>query len=476
MKKIILLFIFPIFLLGQSYTKLVPQNNTDSDDFGRSVSISGSYIAVGSPNTSSKRGAVYIFHLSNGNWQEQQVITLNNAQEDEYFGYSVKILGDVLVCSAPGRNNGEVYVYVRVNANWQQADILNPSSGNKFFGTSLYLTDRYLLVGQNSSMNDGIEGTAVIFEYSGQNFIYKDVLVTNDLYDNSGEVAIAMNGTDILMGVPNESEGSNWNAGAVYYFVKNGSTWSLEKRFVYGGFDPHDPANEYNSYFGRSVCLNGNLIVIGDNGWGNNEGAAFVFNKSGDYIQKIAYPYDVGTNFGWSINLDGDNLIIGSNPVGDLPGYVRILEFDGQQFVEKNEFTEAVVGDFGVSVEVDNNNYVIGNPSKYSNGKGEVYYFGNLVSDVKNEKELPDSYVLTQNYPNPFNPSTSINYSLPKSGFVSVSIYDVNGELVQTLVSGDKIRGDYSIHFNADNLSSGIYFYQIKTNDFSSTKKMILLK
>ncbi len=90
--------------------------------------------------------------------------------------------------------------------------------------------------------------------------------------------------------------------------------------------------------------------------------------------------------------------------------------------------------------------------------------------------EKPTSYSLDQNYPNPFNPSTMITYQMPNDGFVTLKIYDMLGREVRTLVNGYKSQGRYSVTFDASNLASGIYFYQLKAGDYSSIKKMVLLK
>ena len=85
-------------------------------------------------------------------------------------------------------------------------------------------------------------------------------------------------------------------------------------------------------------------------------------------------------------------------------------------------------------------------------------------------------YSLEQNYPNPFNPSTTINYQIPKDGFVTLKIYDVLGKEIKTLVNEEKTIGRYQVSFNATDLATGVYIYKIQVNDFVSTKKMILLK
>jgi photosystem II stability/assembly factor-like uncharacterized protein len=90
--------------------------------------------------------------------------------------------------------------------------------------------------------------------------------------------------------------------------------------------------------------------------------------------------------------------------------------------------------------------------------------------------KIPIYYSLRQNYPNPFNPSTTINYELPITNFVSIKVFDVLGNEVETLVNEKQNAGSYSADFNAASLPSGIYFYKLVTEKFSETKKMILIK
>jgi probable HAF family extracellular repeat protein len=85
-------------------------------------------------------------------------------------------------------------------------------------------------------------------------------------------------------------------------------------------------------------------------------------------------------------------------------------------------------------------------------------------------------YVLAQNYPNPFNPTTKINYQIPELSFVTLKVFDILGNEIETLVNEDKPSGTHTIDFNSTNLQSGIYFYKLQTPDFTQTKKMILLK
>jgi hypothetical protein len=85
-------------------------------------------------------------------------------------------------------------------------------------------------------------------------------------------------------------------------------------------------------------------------------------------------------------------------------------------------------------------------------------------------------YSLTQNFPNPFNPSTTIQYTIPQSGEVRLSVFNGLGEEVKTLVNETKEPGVYEVEFSANEFPSGIYFYKIQAGSFVDTKKMILLK
>ncbi|MDP2363021.1 MAG: ethylbenzene dehydrogenase-related protein, partial [Ignavibacteria bacterium] len=99
------------------------------------------------------------------------------------------------------------------------------------------------------------------------------------------------------------------------------------------------------------------------------------------------------------------------------------------------------------------------------------------LTDVTNELgNLPAAYNLEQNYPNPFNPSTKINFSVPAAEFVSIDVFNSIGQKVTTLINEQMSAGNYSVDFNAVNIPSGIYFYKMTSSDFSSTRKMILIK
>jgi|GEM_PF-4729921 len=105
-----------------------------------------------------------------------------------------------------------------------------------------------------------------------------------------------------------------------------------------------------------------------------------------------------------------------------------------------------------------------------------LYYSINNVAVTKDNKINHIKFSLYQNYPNPFNPTTTINYSIPKLSYVTLKIFNTLGKLVTTIVNESQNAGYYKVGFNASNLASGVYFYQLRADDFAATKKLLLLK
>jgi hypothetical protein len=108
----------------------------------------------------------------------------------------------------------------------------------------------------------------------------------------------------------------------------------------------------------------------------------------------------------------------------------------------------------------------------------EIYtaVLDNIIGVETIAENLPSNFDLKQNYPNPFNPVTTINYDLPKRGFVKLVVYDVLGTEVVQLVNEHKETGKYTVEFNGEKYTSGVYFYKLSTDGFSETKRMLLIK
>ena len=98
------------------------------------------------------------------------------------------------------------------------------------------------------------------------------------------------------------------------------------------------------------------------------------------------------------------------------------------------------------------------------------------VGISSNNNNIPENFDLMQNYPNPFNPTTNIRFDIAKAGLVKISVYDITGKVVSNVVNTNYEAGSYNITFDAGKLSSGIYFYKLETSEFTSVKKMMLIK
>jgi len=162
-----------------------------------------------------------------------------------------------------------------------------------------------------------------------------------------------------------------------------------------------------------------------------------------------------------SNDLQNDNIALSSLLKGSLPSGFNLVVYDEVigKIIEGNQSSITLVKDVKYQLKI-----IVGTK--------------NFISKILNEIKglLPSEFSLDQNYPNPFNPTTIINYSLPKSAFVKLIVYDVLGRVIKTLVDEEKSAGNYSVQFNGSNLSSGVYFYRLTAGNFISTKKLVLLK
>lgn len=195
---------------------------------------------------------------------------------------------------------------------------------------------------------------------------------------------------------------------------------------------------------------------------------------------KFCYPGDPESNTGWN-ELQGKVLNCGGSLTGKLqvpsyPGSRRCMMSSGAENLtivpgEKQTLIFAQMMARGSS----NLNSVT--KLKQLDDAVQIFYESNFYVGINPiSSEVPDKFSLYQNYPNPFNPVTKIKFEISQNDFVNISVYDLNGRLVEELVNENISAGTYEVNFTAKNLSSGIYFYKLKTSDVTQTKKMILLK
>jgi hypothetical protein len=109
---------------------------------------------------------------------------------------------------------------------------------------------------------------------------------------------------------------------------------------------------------------------------------------------------------------------------------------------------------------------------------GQLHAMTGVATAIEQENKvlLPSDFVVYQNYPNPFNPSTKIKFALPKPEIVKIEVYNTLGQIIKILLNQHMRAGFHEVEFNAQNLSSGIYYYRIEAGEFQDVKKMILIK
>ena len=170
---------------------------------------------------------------------------------------------------------------------------------------------------------------------------------------------------------------------------------------------------------------------------------------------------------------DSSAVFIDENPVPTISGVSK--ESTTDRYIKIGDGASAAIGGYLDWCILDLS-------GAYAPGEGlpipDCLFVDTLVTGVKSfaDEKIPDSYQLGYNYPNPFNPSTKIQFQLPKSSHVKITVYSALGQLVTTLLDEDLDSGSHAVTFDAKNCASGIYFYKIESPDFVKVRKMLLLK
>jgi hypothetical protein len=238
------------------------------------------------------------------------------------------------------------------------------------------------------------------------------------------------------------------------------------------------------------------------NRWGDYSGACV--DPSDDESFWVFNEYAMTRGSGTAPDDGRWGTVYGYVPISELP--VELISFTASVVkgeVILNWVTETEVNNYGFDIERKKEyeswnilGFAAGNgntnsPKDYSfidktvTTSGKYFYrLKQLDNDGSYEYsksiyidfDVPSVFKLEQNYPNPFNPETAINFTLPVNGYISLKVFNTLGEEVQTLFEGDLDAGAHTYIFNAKNHSSGIYMYKLSSNNFTQTKKMLLLK
>lgn len=272
----------------------------------------------------------------------------------------------------------------------------------------------------------------------------------------------------------------------VYVSTNNGINWSQ---------------TSLNHISVLSLLSIGNNIFAGTNGYGvyisTNNGSnwvqkgingesVFALDTLGNNIFTgtfAAYPFgkvykstNLGTNWIQTsyndkavsalVSLD-NNLFAGTQRHG-----VFLSKNNGTSWIKKNEGfnSDTII----VNTLLMTDNYIFAGTEGFSVWRRS---YSEIISGVEKTSGIICEHIaLNQNYPNPFNPSTKIRYDLPKNGFVKLIVFDALGREIETLVNEKQTAGTYEVTFNASQYPSGVYFYRLTTDNFSGTKKMLLIK
>ncbi|MDD8018228.1 MAG: T9SS type A sorting domain-containing protein [Bacteroidota bacterium] len=267
-----------------------------------------------------------------------------------------------------------------------------------------------------------------------------------------------------LQNVAKISSISNNNKKGVIYatkYVFSNSTYSIYGRAYNDSLWSKVNADTLGKLSGGIVSdAQGNILVQTSTGQ--------LFRYNGSSWAQIPLPSGLGRLGAFSVDRNG----VLWTEFFDLFGQI----LHGVYFSSDNGITWKYVGLNGVGVSslvsMDDTTYAI----TFIDG---IYGFTTAskpTSVWNNESQIASSYELFQNYPNPFNPTTTINYQLPKSGIVTLKIFDILGQEVATLVNEKKEAGKYQVQFDASRFASGVYLYQLDAGNYSSVKKMILMK
>ena len=281
------------------------------------------------------------------------------------------------------------------------------------------------------------------------------------------------------------------------------------------------PENEFGELYGLSIPSSNIIYTCGSNGKilkSTNEGDYWVFlNTPTSHSLNSIYFIDNKRGFavgdsGTILYTSSGGISLTNNPPSafhllkpvneDSMLVMRSIGFEWQEAIDPDNdavhYTLLISGDTGktwkaygpitdtTKLQVHSpaqtpGRYfwtVIANDAMFATPSSDVFVFTIYsVSNVDNpDDKVPGTFMLLQNYPNPFNPSTTFSYIIPNASKVIIKIYDLLGNEIETLVNDDKGAGNYEVKWNAVDLPSGVYFYQLRTGSFIETKKMLLLK
>ncbi len=305
--------------------RLTASDPGTGDNFGQSVSVSGNTVVVGSPSDGVapylNSGSVYVFTHSGGGWVEQAKLEASDPADFDQLGVSVSVSGDTVVAGSSsdddnGFNSGSAYVFIRSGTTWSQQAKLTASdadSGDRF-GYTVSVSGETAVVGSPNNEDQGRDtGSAYIFTRSGNLWNEQAKLTASDAA--SGDyfgVSVSVSGETVVVGSDGDINDGGTYAGSAYVFTQSGGTWNEQAKLTASDAGTSDR-------FGRSVAVSGDTVVVGslfDNDSGSNSGSAYVFARSGaiwsEQAKLTARDAAKEDWFGASVAVSGNTVVVGS--------------------------------------------------------------------------------------------------------------------------------------------------------------------
>jgi hypothetical protein len=256
-----------------------------SDAFGQSIALTENYLVIGAPRNDAlgeDSGAAYIYKRENDFWHYQTKITANDSKKGDLFGISVAIDGNTILVGADlhdekAENAGAVYVYVLDRGVWQQEAKLIASDAGKtdIFGVRVALSDNTALISARRDDIDGVgvdAGSAYIFERKGRTWTQKAKLITPDgMADDRFGRGVALSADRAIISAMNH-DSNGLDTGAIYVYERESNDWQYKSKITAKVSSPNDK-------FGWNVGLSDSIAVIATpnyNGNGENSGAVFI--------------------------------------------------------------------------------------------------------------------------------------------------------------------------------------------------------
>jgi hypothetical protein len=354
--------------------KLIASDPATGDSFAAAVSIDGDICLVGAPVDDDKgtdSGSAYIFRFDGSNWTTEAKLLASDGSAEDLFGISVSIAGDRCIIGAvgddeQGDHTGSAYIFQFEDPNWVQQVKLLAFDGtqNDEFGGSVSLSGDLCLIG--AAGDDNGSGSAYVFRFNGSDWDYENKLVASD--GQAGDLfgtSVSLSGQTCAVGAEFDADNGD-GSGSVYIFQLADSNSVQQTKLL-----PSDGAAE--DFFGDSVCLDGDRCLIGahgDDDKGDDSGSAYVFRfEDPNWVQQAkltASDGDAWDSFGWSVSLSADLCLVGAymdSDNGSESGSAYIFRFSGGNWAQNAKllaFDGAEQDHFGWSVSIDGDNSVVG--------------------------------------------------------------------------------------------------------------------